>query len=277
WDGALLVVSHDRALLDESTNRTAFIEPPRTADGSPNRFVLESGAYSAASERRQGALRASHKRERERAKEAARLEVMAAELARFGRKANARKRAAERELTNLQARSVPVAGASRSALPRLAARPFDGSEQARKKRAERTVLEATALSSPPAIDGVALKLRSGDRVALLGPDGSGKSTLLALLSGAVPSADPAAELRYASGLRLRHIDQEGRGLEDGKTLWDQVTERVGSVHAGRLLAGAGLSPRSWDNFPTSLSGGERARAGLALALAEEADVWFLDE
>ncbi len=275
WRGALVVVSHDRALLDESTNRTAFLEVPRAED-APHRLVLETGAYTVAHARRQGTIRASHKRERERAKEAARLEAMAAELARFGKKATARKRAAQRELQGIRLRQM--AGQRESAAdgsgspPRLAQVGGSGG-----KRAGHTLLEAKALSSPPVLQLVSLQLGRGDRVALLGPNGSGKSTLLSLLAGTRPSTDPGSELRFADGLRLRHVGQESRGLSKGTALWQQASDRVGSARAGRLLAEAGLDPRTWEASPANLSGGERARAGLALALTEEADVWFLDE
>lgn len=274
--GALVVISHDRALLDECTNRTAFLEPPGSAQG-PSRLVLEPGHYTTAKARREGLLRASHKRERERAKEAARLEAMAAELARFGKKATARRRAAERKSESLRALTQAGEGGVHSrqlphAPPHLAS---PGGGQVR--RTERTLLEAARLSSPPVLTNVTLSLQRGERVALLGPNGSGKSTLLALLSGVTPSADPGSELRFAPGLKLRHIGQEERGLEDGRPLWEQATERVGSVRAGALLAGAGLATRTWNNRPSELSGGERARVGLALALAEDVDVWFIDE
>ena len=275
WRGALVVVSHDRALLDESTNRTAFLEVPRAED-APNRLVLETGAYTAAHARRQGVIRASHKRERERAKEAARLEAMAADLARFGKKATARKRAAQRELKDLRLaqlawRRSGGADEGEGAPPRLAPVGHGGGGRGH------TLLEARGLSSPPAVLGADLRLRRGQRVALLGPNGSGKSTLLALLAGSLPSSDPAAELRYAAGLRLRHVGQESRGLEPEATLWEQASDRVGGAQAGKLLAEAGLLPKTWRQPPEALSGGERARAGLALALTEEADVWFLDE
>ncbi len=276
WNGALMIVSHDRALLDAATTRTAFLEP--AADGAGNRLTLEPGPYSTAAARRTVTLRASHKRERERAKEAARLEAMAAELARFGHKAHARKRGAERRLREVTKVQLPASraatpGEEAHSAPQLAA----AGRAAVRGGAGTTLVEATALSSPPLLNVTSLRVNSGDRIALLGPNGSGKSTLLELLSGSQRSADPRSELRFAGALRLRHVGQVDRGLHGGVTLWDQATQRIGAVTAGRLLSEAGLPPRTWSLPPTAVSGGERARAGLALALAEDADLWLLDE
>lgn len=275
WDGAVVMVSHDRALLDGVTNRTAFLEA--ATDGG-SRLTVEPGAYSAAAARRRATLRASHRRARELAKEAARLEAMAAELAGFGRKAHARKHAAERRLREVRAvgrarLTTVLPGVEAGGAPRLA-RSLGA---AGRRPTGQTLLEATALTSPPSVAVASLSVKRGDRVALLGPNASGKSTLLKLLAGAKPSIDPASELRYANALRLRYVGQVDRGLTDGATLWDQAAERVGTVAAGRLLAEAGLPPRAWALLPSAVSGGERARAGLALALAEEADLWLMDE
>ncbi|MFA5550618.1 MAG: ABC-F family ATP-binding cassette domain-containing protein [Trueperaceae bacterium] len=271
WGGALVVVSHDRALLDDATTLTAFLERPSLPGDGPARLHLERAPYSEARARRLGSLAAADRRARERDKEAQRLEVMAAELATFGKKAAARKRAAQRDLRRLRLGGA-LARASVEAPPRLAT-----TADTTVRQGAPVLLEATALSSPPVVASADLSVRRGDRVALLGPNGSGKSTLLELLAGTRPSSDPTTELRYLPGLKLRLIGQEDRGLVDGVSLWEQASERVGSVRAGRLLAGAGVAPERWSALPVELSGGERARAGLALSLAEEADVWLLDE
>ncbi len=283
YDGAVVVISHDRALLDDATNGTAFLVPA----GGATTLRLEKGAYSTARKRLDAAERAGAKRKRELEKEAERLETMAAELATFGRKAAARRRAAQREGASLRGR-VEAQTAARQEDARFVTVPGGdgrggraGSAAARHGRprgaGNATLLTARHLSVPGLLEDTTLEVRRGPRVAILGPNGSGKTTLLRCLAGDLSPAGPAAELEYLPGLRLRLVDQEARGLADGEDVLGQVAAAVGAARAARLLAGIGVPASVWRHAPDRLSGGERARAGLALALAHGADLWLLDE
>src|SRR5690606_641449 len=148
--GALVLVSHDRALLAACTSRTAFLQA--------GRLRIEDGAYDSARDRR-GAMSGS-RRQRARAEESRRREQLAAELARFG----SRRPGAPRDGTPAQRPSA------RTARGRL--------------------LSADHLSLPGVLDDAAVRLDAGERIALLGPNGSGKSSLLALLAGERASHDP---------------------------------------------------------------------------------------
>ncbi len=284
YDGAVVVVSHDRALLDGATNRTAFVVPA----GGGATLRLEKGAYSTARQRLDADERAGAKRKRELEKEAERLETMAAELATFGRKAAARRRAAQRESASLRGR-VAAHDQARQDGARFVAAPGTGRRggqsptpsqvaHGRARGAENAVLlTARRLGVPGLLSEATLEVRRGQRVVVLGPNGSGKTTLLRCLAGDLALAGPAAELEYLPGMRLRLVDQEARGLVDGEEVLAQVAAAVGTARAIRLLAGVGVAAGAWRNTPTQLSGGERARAGLALALAHGADLLLLDE
>ncbi|MFD1730927.1 ATP-binding cassette domain-containing protein [Deinococcus malanensis] len=125
---------------------------------------------------------------------------------------------------------------------------------------------------------VAFKLRQGDRVALMGANGTGKTTLMRLLAGEIfpDEAVPAPVFQVASGVSVASLDQIWHGLTPGEGLRAQFERRFGS-RAAALLGGAGFTAADWLKTPEVLSGGERARAGLALVSGLRADLLLLDE
>jgi putative ABC transport system ATP-binding protein len=147
-----------------------------------------------------------------------------------------------------------------------------------------------------ALRGVSLTLEPGQTVAVTGPSGSGKSTLLRCLSGVdEPSGGTvwvAGERmshrrdQVRAGLRARHIGilAQGGNLFDHLTLLDNVrlAQRLagegvpGRPEAGELLTRLGLD-RHTHALPGELSGGEAARAGLAVALANTPAILIADE
>jgi sulfate transport system ATP-binding protein len=149
----------------------------------------------------------------------------------------------------------------------------------------------------PALNGVSLKIESGELVALLGPSGSGKTTLLRIIAGLeFPDPGPAQVLFYgedvtnipASGRKagfafqhyalFRHLDvfeNVAFGLRvlprSKRPKEPEIRERV-----GKLLKLIQLDAHG-KRFPSQLSGGQRQRVALARALAVEPKVLLLDE
>lgn len=145
-----------------------------------------------------------------------------------------------------------------------------------------------------ALQGVSMTVRAGETVAVVGPSGSGKSTLLSLLAGL---DEPDGGTVRVGGERLSHQPEPVRARLRGRTIGVlfQSGNLVGhlSVIGNVLLAQAlqgdaartdaaalidelGLSKRSGAH-PGELSGGETARAGLAVALANDPLVLLADE
>jgi putative ABC transport system ATP-binding protein len=146
-----------------------------------------------------------------------------------------------------------------------------------------------------ALRGVSLTVERGAIVAVLGPSGSGKSTLLRCLAGL---DEPAGGMVFVRGERVSHRPETERArirarrigvlLQAGNLL--QHLDLRGNVRVVQLASGGdtprqrveelleqvGLAERR-NAYPTELSGGELARAGLAVALANDPDVVLADE
>ncbi|MDP9346452.1 MAG: ABC transporter ATP-binding protein [Actinomycetota bacterium] len=146
-----------------------------------------------------------------------------------------------------------------------------------------------------ALQGVSLEVTGGEMVAVTGPSGSGKSTLLACLAGL---DEPDGGVVRVDGERLsRRSEEERAGVRARRIgMLFQQANLVGHLSisdnvvlaqklagssmdgAGRaeILERCGITARSHAR-PSQLSGGELARAGLAVALANDPMVILADE
>ena len=145
-----------------------------------------------------------------------------------------------------------------------------------------------------ALRGVSISAAPGEVLAIVGPSGSGKSTLLSCLAGL---DEPDGGHVTVGGRRLTRRSEDARAAlrarwigivsQSGNLLEHLSVEQnihmaQGLVDAGprrepeALLASVGLEARR-DARPTTLSGGEAARAGIAVALANEPAVLLADE
>ncbi len=124
---------------------------------------------------------------------------------------------------------------------------------------------------------VDLDIRYGDRLALVGPNGGGKSTLISVLLGTL--APTTGERRIGHGVVLGEIDQVRRGVTADVDLLSAFRQETGldETEARALLAKFGLGANDVVRATGSLSPGERTRADLALLVARQANLLVLDE
>lgn len=123
-----------------------------------------------------------------------------------------------------------------------------------------------------AIDGLSLTLPAAGIVALCGPSGSGKSTLLALLAGLEKPTSGTVIVRGTVSMSF-----QDPALLPWRTAEENVNLALGDRRAtlGKardLLAELGIDAESAAAYPAALSGGMRARVGIARALARPADI-----
>ncbi|MCW2282413.1 microcin C transport system ATP-binding protein [Rhodoblastus acidophilus] len=151
-----------------------------------------------------------------------------------------------------------------------------------------------------AVDGVSIRLRKGQTLAVVGESGSGKTTLGLALLRLIRSEGPILYLGRnidtlgASKMRplrknLQIVFQDPYGslsprlsvaeiVEEGLIVQDKglsANERRKLV--ARALADTGLDPATMDRYPHEFSGGQRQRIAIARALALDPDVIVLDE
>ncbi len=272
YPGAVLIVSHDRKLLDAVCQQTFHLER--------GQLSVFPGGYSASRIARLELKRVQEKQNRVGRFELKRLERSSKQVAAWGvnndklaRRAKAIKTRAERAKETLveaptKERRIVMSLESGNARAETILR----AEHLRKSFGERLIL-----------DDAGLRIRAGDRVALLAPNGAGKTTLLRMLLGEIApdpaqdSAQPPAEIRYADGALPVHFDQTYHGLNPNRAVFEQLADRVGEGATKALLGRYGFRAEDWYKHPKQLSGGERARAGLALIAATRADLLILDE
>ncbi len=266
---AVIVVSHDRWLLDTVCERTWEVDRGQvySAEGGYSAYVLAQA-------------------ERERGEEAAerrRRNLARKELAWLQRGARARTTKAKFrvEAANALIAAEPPARDSVE-LTRLAT-----------ARLGKTVIELEDVSVAVRADGgprpllehVTWQLGPGDRVGVAGVNGSGKTSLLNLLAG-TPGPGLVAEGSIVRGktVRVAHLSQELAELDPDRRVREAVEEirlriRVGDreLSAGQLLERLGFSAeRQWTRIG-DLSGGERRRVQMLRLLMDEPNVLLLDE
>ena len=260
--GAVVVVSHDRWLLDTVCDRTWEVDQGQvhSGDGGYSAYVLAEA-------------------ERERAEDAAERR---------------RRNLARKELAWLrrgpQARGTKPKFRVQEANALIAAEPpaRDSVELTRMATARlgKTVLEledvTLAPGGQPLLEHVTWQLGPGDRVGIVGLNGSGKTSLLRVLAD---EAQPAGgTIVRGKTVRLAHLSQDLAELNPEQRVREAVEEvrlRIGvgdrELSASQLLERLGFSAERQRTRVGDLSGGERRRVQLLRLLMDEPNVLLLDE
>lgn len=128
------------------------------------------------------------------------------------------------------------------------------------------------------LDGVDLQIRRGQKVALLGLNGTGKSTLIKRIASQNPY--DLGKIVFGKNVRFGYYDQENLNLQGNLRVLDQLwfdNTRMSQTDVRSLLAQVTLGADDVYQLVSELSGGERAKLGLAMLMAKDNNLLLLDE
>jgi len=273
FSGGLILVTHDRHVLDHVTTKVLEIDRGKAYLHVP--FGKHAGSGYAAY------LAARIEREAQAATdEQVRKNLATKELAWLRRGAPARS-------TKPKAR-VDAAKAIVSQRPEAAARQGElglslGSQRLGSKGVE---LDAVSFSWPAtsgSAEGVLVlspfthELEPGDRLGIVGPNGAGKSTLLDLIADRLTPT--TGRIETGRTVKVGYYDQLGRDLNVNQRVRDAVTgdKGVPSIEDNNLMRQFWFDGDAQFAPIHTLSGGERRRLQLLLTLVEQPNVLLLDE
>ncbi|WP_022723411.1 ABC-F family ATP-binding cassette domain-containing protein [Rhodopseudomonas sp. B29] len=260
----VIVISHDRDLLDTSVNEILHLDR--------GRLVHFRGSYSAYAEFRanKDALDAKNAK-----REEARRKHLQDFVDRFKAKASKARQAQSR--VKMLEKMKPTA-------PLVADDVREIVFPAPEKLLSPPIIAADNVTvgydpAHPVLRQVTLRVDTDDRIALLGANGNGKSTLVKLLanrlapfSGSVTRADKLS-VAYFAQHQLDELNEDGSPYSHVRRLMPDAPESKIRARAGQI----GFSGKAADTVVKSLSGGEKARLLLGLATFHGPNMIILDE
>lgn len=262
YPGTILMVSHDRDLLNRSVDQIMHLEN--------GRLKLYRGGYDRFEETRRMHL---EQNEKLRVKQDARRAEIQKFVDRFRYKASKAKQAQSR--IKMLERMQPIAEHHEEASVDFS---FPESDKlAPPLFSMRDVV--IGYDGKPVLSKLSLRLDDDDRIALLGANGNGKSTFVKLLAGRLQKMEgdvsKSGKLRvgYFAQHQAEELDMEATPVLEMARRRPRDTEQQHRNHLGRF----GFSQQRADTKVGSLSGGEKARLLFALMSVDKPHILLLDE
>ncbi|MCW5875731.1 MAG: ABC-F family ATP-binding cassette domain-containing protein [Anaerolineales bacterium] len=272
YPGGVVIVSHDRYLLDLVADEIADLEE--------GRITVYPGNYSEyAAEKETRRMHQQHHFDVQQ-REVQRLEMSAKRMLHWGR-------SHENEKLIRRAKSMMKRIEKMEKVEKPTAERKDMGLQLSGWRGSNKVLEISGLRKAfdipgeevrnEVLAGIDLTLWHGERVGLVGPNGAGKSLVFRLLLGR--EQPDAGEIKLGPSIQHAYYSQEHETLDDSASLLSTV-RRAGNLNepnAVNLLARFLYGYQQLHNRVDTLSGGERSRLQLLLIMLSGANFLLLDE
>ena len=260
FDGAVVIVSHDRYLLDETASEIAELEGGKTKSWPGN--------YSAYALAKELALRRQQQLYVAQGKEIARLEEAVRRFKQWAHTTENERHA--RQARNKQRQIERMEKVERPVLERRKI----GLAFRHDVRGGQKVLElrdaSVAFGEEPVLIGMDLTVTRGERVAVIGENGAGKSVLAKVLAGVLPPTE--GERWVGPSIRIGYLAQDPTPPRDATPL--DLVRAAKPLYEGEAV---NLLGRFLFNYDQALSGGERTRLQLLLLMLQEPNCLVLDE
>ncbi len=265
YNGAFIVISHDRYFLDKVTNKTFELDA--------GRFRSYNGNYSAYAAQRDVERKSEERAYENTAREIERLEGVIEQQRRWNQRRNYRVIDNKmKSIERLEKSLVQPQAAREDITFSFKAAPGGGQD----------VLETEKLGmsfgGAPLFKNVDMYIKKGEKVFLLGPNGCGKTTLLKIITGAYEPTEGGYKI--GANISIGYYDQLRESLNMDKTVIDEVWDEYPDMTQTEIRnALAVFLFRGEDVFKEihKLSGGERARAELVKLMLKRVNFLIMDE
>ena len=271
YPGSVVLVSHDRYLLDEVASQVAELEN--------GKITVYHGNYSYYQNERQLRRLRQQQLYTTQQKEIARLEEMIERFERWAKQVLSRKhmlaaRQRRRMLTQMEERGEIIDMVLDPTLMDFKVSGWRGS-----KKVLELVDVAMAFSDDPLFGGANMLLRHGDRVGVIGPNGAGKTVMGRLILGELEATE--GRIYLGPSIRVGYYSQEHQTLSAwlDKTPFDLIRNIQNSSESNAInfLLRMAFDYDQVRQPIRTLSGGERSRLQLALVMLRQPNLLLLDE
>ncbi|MBQ9210274.1 MAG: ABC-F family ATP-binding cassette domain-containing protein [Clostridia bacterium] len=263
YRGAVLVISHDRYFMDHVCGRMAEL--------LMGAIETYNGNYTEYLEKRTQVYEIRMKAWQMQQREIAREEAIIATYRRFNR---------EKSIKAAESREKRLEKIERLEKPQEEGAIHFHFET--RRRTGEDVLIAEGLrkgyQDRTLFQDLKMHVRAGDRIALIGDNGTGKSTLFKCLIA--QERPDAGMIRWGAGVDIGYYDQHQAGLDEGKTILDEVWDKFRRLEQYEVRGALGQFLFTGDEVfsPIStLSGGEKGRVALTELMLRKDNVLLLDE
>lgn len=264
YDGAIIIVSHDRYFLDKVVTKVLSLEFTKLS--------TYTGNYTAYAEKREMIRNSQLKAYLNQQRELKHQEDVITKLRSFNREKSIRRAESRGKMIEKMDRLEKPQEASDEMRITLEPAVVSGNDVLYVEGLSKSYPNLTLFTD------LSFDIKKGERVAIIGPNGAGKTTILKLLNHVIQP--DAGSIQTGSNVYIGYYDQEHQILHPEKTVFDEISDtypsltgtRIRNILAAFLFTGDDVFQRI-----ETLSGGERGRVSLAKLMLSNANFLILDE